>query len=92
MVFYVSKETIGKVDFEDSSWFTGYNEKFFYGKGAFCAQKSSHFSILWCYYYLFRYKTKKGISNKDRLLWMKRGVNGYREMKGYLEKQGSSLL
>ena len=32
---YVSTETIGKVFYESSSWFTGYDEKYFYGKGAY---------------------------------------------------------
>lgn len=31
---YQSQETIATVDFSTSSWFTGYNEKFFFDKGA----------------------------------------------------------
>lgn len=80
LVFYVSKETIGKVSFKTSTWFTGFDEKMFYGKGALCAQKSPKFAIFWVYYYLWRYRKHKGISNKDRLIWMNNGIRGYNQM------------
>lgn len=83
LTFYTSKETIGKVSFEESSWFTGYDKKFFYGNGAFCAQKSPRFAELWIFYYLWRYRTRKGISHKERLLWMKNGIHGYEKMISY---------
>ncbi len=83
LTFYVSKETIGKISFEDSTWFTGFDEKMFYGKGAFCAQKSPKFSRLWIFYYLWRYRNRNGISNKERLKWMKNGVEGYNQMLSY---------
>ncbi len=80
LTFYVSKETIGKVSFETSTWFTGYDEKMFYGKGALCAQKSPRLAYLWILYYLWRYRNRKGISNKDRFLWMKKGIEGYHNL------------
>ena len=33
--FYVSKEIIGNVSFDESTWFTGFDEKFFYAKEFF---------------------------------------------------------
>lgn len=83
LIFYVSKETIGKVDFETSTWFTGYDEKLFYGKGAWCAQKYSVFAPVLIYYYLCRYRNRNGISNKEKLLWMKNGIIGYKKMLSY---------
>lgn len=83
LTFYVSKETIGRVSFETSTWFTGYDEKMFYGKGAFCAQKSPKLAKLWIYYYLLRYRKRIGISPKDRLIWMKNGIKGYNQMQSY---------
>lgn len=80
LTFYVSKETIGKVSFETSTWFTGYDEKMFYGKGALCAQKSPRLANVWALYYWWRYRNRKGISNKDKLLWMRKGIAGYRNL------------
>ena len=78
--FYVSKETIGNVSFESSTWFTGYDEKLFYGKGAFCAQKSPRFANIWPIYYVWRFRNKKELSSKEKYVWMKHGIKGYREM------------
>ncbi|MBQ3604044.1 MAG: glycosyltransferase [Clostridia bacterium] len=78
--FYVSKETIGNVSFESSTWFTGYDEKLFYGKGAFCAQKSPRFANIWPIYYVWRFINKKELSSKEKYVWMKHGIKGYREM------------
>ena len=89
LTFYVSKETIGRVSFDESTWFTGYDEKFFYGKGAFYASVHPKTLGLWMRYFAFRTKRFAKLSRKDRIKWMKRGVRGYREMlsfEAYREK------
>lgn len=87
LVFYVSKETIGTVHFDESSWFTGYDENFFYGKGAFLSAMYDKTFLLWKYYLLSRYRTKAGISKKERKKWMEAGREGYKEMLSYNEYQ-----
>lgn len=83
MTFYVSKEIIGKISFDESSWFTGYDHKFFYGKGAFCAHVHPAFTFVWLMYYALRYKSHKEMTVTEKLLWMKHGTRGYREMLSY---------
>lgn len=87
--FYVSKETIGKIYFEGSTWFTGYDEKLFYSKGAYCAQMYPKFAKVGALYYLFRYRTRKPLSLKQKYQWMKNGIDGYRKTLSFEKyKQG----
>lgn len=81
--FYVSKETIGEVDMTESSWFTGYNEKFFFGKGAICAAMYGRMAGLWSVYYLLRYGKKGKPSIAQKAKWMRRGREGYRNMRSF---------
>ena len=80
LTFYVSKETIGKVDMEESTWFTGYDEKFFFGKGACCAAMYGRWSGLFCYYFLLRCFRAGNLSMRKKLEWMRLGRRGYAQM------------
>ena len=80
LTFYVSKETIGKFSCNESSWFSGYNEKFFFSKGAFCMAMHKKTTNLWLKYYLFRYRKYGKLSKKEKKTWMKNGVKGYKKM------------
>ena len=51
LTFYVSKETIGKVSFAESTWFTGYSDKFFFGKGAWCEAVHRRFFYFWSMFF-----------------------------------------
>ncbi|MBO7309823.1 MAG: glycosyltransferase [Clostridia bacterium] len=85
LTFYVSKETIGTVSFEESTWFTGYNEKFFYGKGAFyCATHSKNIH-LWMLYFAWRTRKMSELSCSKKIKWMKYGIDGYRKLLSYDE-------
>lgn len=83
LTFYVSKETIGDVDMRSSSWFTGYDEKFFFGKGAVCAAMYGWLSGLWSGYYLLRYRKYGKMSMAEKAKWIKLGREGYARMMGY---------
>lgn len=83
LTFYVSKETIGKVSFEESTWFTGYDEKFFYGKGAFYQAVHPKTKYLWMLYFVFRTKSKSRIPMKEKFTWMKNGIDGYAKTISY---------
>jgi glycosyltransferase involved in cell wall biosynthesis len=85
LTFYVSKETIGRVSYETSSWFTGYDRRLFYGKGAIIyATKGAGFA-LWKWYYLFRYAKKGDLSLPEKMKWIQKGKRGYRELLSYEE-------
>ena len=81
--FYVSKETIGTVSFAESTWFTGYNERFYFGKGAYHQAMHPKTFWLWKQYVLFRFRNHKQLSQREKLRWMNLGRRGYLEMKGY---------
>lgn len=83
--FYVSGETIGTVSFAKSTWFTGYDERFFFGKGAFYAAVHPKTFGIWAHYFSWRTRVSSPLSKKEKIRWMKIGRRGYREMKGYGE-------
>lgn len=81
--FYVSKETIGKVSFEESSWFAGYNEKYYYGKGAFYEAVRRKLKYFWMLYFAFRTFKHKNLKFKEKLKWMNYGADGYKKLLSY---------
>ncbi len=83
LTFYVSKETIGTVSFEVSTWFSGSNEKFYYGKGAFYQATHPKTKYLWMLYFACRTKKGSSLSFKNRIKWMQKGAHGYQDMTSY---------
>lgn len=82
LTFYVSKEFIGTVSFEDSSWFTGTDERFYYGKGAFYKAMHPKTSLLWMIYFALKGKNPK-ITTKQKVKLMLKGKEGYKKMLSY---------
>lgn len=83
LCFYVSKETIGTVSFAVSTWFTGGDERFYFGKGAYYAATKKRPFWLWAQYFAFRTRKDTQLPRRQKLLWMKRGKEGYKKMQGY---------
>ena len=91
LTFYVSKETIGQVSFEESTWFTGVNEGFFFGKGVFYEAVHPRSFWLWKNYFAFRTKKMTKMSTSEKKKWMNHGKKAYREMlsfEDYKKKYG----
>lgn len=76
---YVSKETIGKVSFENSTWFTGIDKKFFFGKGAYLASVHKHTFFVWMLYFAFRVRAEN-LSFVQKIKWLRLGKKGYKQM------------
>lgn len=91
LTFYVSKETIGKVSFEESTWFTGFDEKMYYGKGAFYQATHPGTKLLWMLYFALRTKKLSKLSIKEMFKWMNNGVDGYRKIHSYSEHRKRKL-
>ena len=83
--FYVSDKTIGKVSFEESTWFTGFDEKFFFGKGAFYAATHPKTIGLWVLYFALRTRSLSNLGFRDKLHWMYIGARCYDNMTSYHE-------
>lgn len=87
LIFYVSKETIGSVSMAGSSWFTGANEKFYYGKGAFYQAAHPKTKFLWMLYFAYRTKNQGKLGFFQKLKWMRSGVDGYKFNVGYTDSE-----
>ena len=87
LTFYVSKETIGKVDMDQSTWFSGYDERFFFGKGACCAAMHGAMAGVWSQYYLFRYRKFGELTKSKKAKWMRLGRQGYAKMRPFEDYQ-----
>ena len=83
LCFYVSKETIGTVSFGESSWYTGADEKYYYGKGAFYEAAHRKTIYLRMLYFALRTRRDKSLGFGEKIKWMKAGRRGYREMLSY---------
>lgn len=83
LTFYVSRETIGKVSFAESTWFTGFDEKMFYGKGAFYQAMHPGRLTIWMMYFAVRTHGMSELSVRDKFTMMKLGAEGYRKMISY---------
>ncbi len=81
--FYVSKEVIGTVDFTESTWFTGYDEKFYYVKGVYYKAVHPNLIYVWMLYFALRTHNGSKLSFLDRLKWMKIGSKSYDKMQSY---------
>lgn len=76
---YTSTFEIGKVLQTDSSWFKGFNEKYFFDKGVFFYCMSKKFYLFWCIQFIIRHKkicSKLGIFKVFNLM-----LDGVKEIK-----------
>ncbi len=83
MKVYGYPARIGEVYFETSSWFNGYNEKYFMDKGIFFYFLSRKFSFLLCLQYCVRYhkKFKEYCSFSQMMKMMLKGIKAYKNEK-----------
>ena len=77
---YKTPIRIASVDMSDSTWFKGYNEKYFHDKGALYYCISNKYSKLLCLQFLLR-KRKKVCENIDIIRAYKLMVNGIKDFK-----------
>lgn len=83
LTMYVSDKTIGTVCQKTSTWFTGYDEKYYFARGAFYQCARPKLRGLWMCYYLLRTRGWGSLSNAGKLKWMRLGAKGYRKGLGF---------
>lgn len=83
LTFYVSKETIGRVSFEQSTWFSGFDEKMYYGKGAFYQAAHPNTFLFWSLYFALRTQRISKLRFFQKLRWMHHGKKGYQKRLSY---------
>ncbi|MDD2362489.1 MAG: glycosyltransferase [Oscillospiraceae bacterium] len=86
---YKYPKTIGSVSMEESSWFNGFDEKLYYGKGAYYKASSPVLFLLWILYFAFRTRKNSDLDFGKRLLWMRNGAEGYKSLISYDEWKNS---
>ena len=85
LTFYVSNKTIGKVSFEESSWFTGYDDKYYFAKGAYYAAVHKKSIFIWYMYFLFRTRNFGELNIKRKWKMMRLGSKAYNNYKTFDE-------
>lgn len=77
---YASPEVIGSVSHAESSWFSGYTEKFFYDKGALFAGISDHFAYALSLQFCLRHREMMTtLSLPTAYKIMKKGIDHFRK-------------
>ncbi len=86
MKIYISKETIGILSFETSTWFNPLlKEDYYFGQGAGIEATFPKTALIWILYTVYRLRDNHTLSNKDKLLWMKYGRDGYKKLLSFDE-------
>lgn len=60
---YTSPYKIANVYEGNSTWFIGFDEKFFYDKGFFVGKAFRHFKIIFCFYFAYKFSKKSNMSH-----------------------------
>ena len=83
---YIYPRTIGTVSQDESSWFVGYNEKFFFDKGAFFAAINKYWGIMLCVALLIKNRRiwfGNDITLRDGIRLAYAGFKGYKKLAVY---------
>lgn len=89
---YASPCVIGEVSHKESTWFTGYNPKFFYDKGALFACIFPFLTELLCFQLCLRHKEWfTEISMKNAFEYMKKGIRAFKKVKGVMKYRGGNF-
>ena len=72
---------------DESSWFVGYNEKYFYDKGVLLRNLFPKTACLMAIYFGVRFKRKTELGVISRLKYIYSGIRGGKKMKPYSEKK-----
>ena len=85
LTVYSHSYVLGATAKDSSSWFTGYNEKFMFDKGAFlaCAFPKAKHLIKW--HFIRRFHSRSELSLREILLWMDRGIEAFGRLESYDE-------
>ena len=75
---YAYPATIASVDFSTSTWFKGYDKKYFYDIGAFLSAAFPNLKKILSFYYVFKLKNRTDLSSSQMLRAMKMGMKGYK--------------
>lgn len=82
---YEHPANIANVDYSTSTWFKGYNEKYFYDKGAFLAAAYRNSKHILKYYFMLKMSRHSKLSIFEISKLIRDGINGYESLMSYGE-------
>ncbi len=82
---FSSDKIIGDNIRDSSSWFTGYNKKFFFDKGAFIACAFPKIRFFLIAYYFLAFRREKEVKARDKIKMMKAGIKGFKKTISFKE-------
>jgi len=80
---YTYAESVGMNQYRESTWFKGYNDKFFYDKGAWVACAFPIIRWPMILYFVLRFKKRSNLSHRMILKRLKQGVKGFKNLEPY---------
>ncbi len=80
---YTHSSVLGRCSRDSSSWFSGYNEKYFYDKGALLRKLYPLMGYLMAFRYAFVYRKKSQLPYSVRLRWIFAGLRGGKQCRPY---------
>ena len=83
---YAHSYVLGKCAKDSSSWFSGYNEKYFYDWGALIACAFPKVKRLIKWYFALKLSKKSKVPLKSVLAQMNMGIKGFRHLRPYEEQ------
>lgn len=84
---YTSEYVIGKCAKDSSSWFSGYNEKYFYDRGALVACAFPKTKQLMKWYFAWKASKKAKMPLKAVMKQMNPGIRGFQTLTAWSEKE-----
>ena len=83
LMIYTYAESVGMNQYRESTWFKGYNDKFFYDKGAWIACVFPKIKFLMICYFTVRFKKYSDLSVGMIFKRLKQGASGFKKMESY---------
>ena len=81
--FYQHPFYIAQVDMSNSTWFEGYNEKYYYSAGAYVCKAFPIMKHILKFYYIYRLRNDKNLSIFQKIKWLNAGIKGIKKELSY---------
>lgn len=83
---YTYAESVGINQYRESTWFTGYNDKYFYDKGAWVACAFGKFKHFFKWYFILRLRSFTSLPTKTVVNQINAGIKGFTRLEVYIEE------
>lgn len=85
LTIYQHPFCMADIEQSGSTWFDGYNNKYFYNMGAYLYVVFPKLKWIFKYYYVYRLNSVTELSIKEQIKWLNNGMKGYKNELSYEE-------